>query len=1215
MSDFIRRHKPALLKVLSTEATFILQHVDARDIIDHHSYTNLMNILNAEDKIIKLLDTLIRNKNGDGFLQLLVEEEIQEHLPGLKAIMKNQELSRRDSRDGQLPDCTQPGASGSVVNGQDHLSTGRPRERAVEVSGTVTRPVEGAGVDGHSDCQASTGSGGLLEKRQHLNLENCSFARIEELVSNPEKAETLMSELQNKLKDGEMDRIERELRSKKCIKENWCYTTITKIKNNQGLKEFLEPGEQKIFPSIVFDLFENNRGKKETKNKELNESDVSLEDTETTVEMQPGERVNDDLEHTHQASENNLPFPAKDSYLNSNAQDSEHSYLKEEFLMNSGHQSYQTKSEPCMRMQTSEANGEKDEFKPAEKDPLSDSGHESIFDTMNNSYGTLSTKMSSLEGKEGKRVDVSSALKRDRLSAEHQYLADEIPSKVAKHIDATDCDHEAKNSTETNVDKCPCIVEYSLINYANSILHVTQNSYLANTDVMSNQQSENISHTSESVFQTENNLDKDVEMSVEGIIARMEHQSDEIKVSSKQIQSQDSQNIPAKNTRSSALDCDNLEMDTNVQRYREDSDVLHGTTDKSSNMEADGTNDKENLADELPSKVDKHIDAPSSEHETLVNASLCEPTIPKNQGHSTETPQSDTAVELEPSQSSPTDAMKSRLNNDARASDYSHVEEKPFTNSGNQFQSEQNNTSANPGKHVHSSEDNDGESEHEAIEEHCSPDSSHEDNNANSKDVLIKGDRFESNNLHATSKEAQTQANGYPVLQNIETETSKDYDLSLEMVFTGTSDTIYTTTHMRTQAIKTLAAEAKDFDHEAKNTEINVDKCPSVECSLINHTIPIPHVTQNSYSANTDDMSNQNSEKSSHTAVVHTSDSVFQTEDNLDKDVEISESVASEGIIAETKHQPDDIHDSLKQIQSQYSHNMAIPSKNRSLSASDCDNLEIDTNVQRNIEDVLGGSTDKSSKMEVDGTNDKENSEVDDLDPSYKCSRNVYDSVELEESSERVHSDPIHNSETKNSPMENAQKIPLPQPPSVEGSTVSTVNKKGVFKNEKDKQKAKRPHKRKDPNLEKEWKKERLVKWLDTYKREGNTLEDLKNRISWHTKLEHKTFPYIVADQCTIFHVPKTTDRKFIFLTNVDVYKKGGELRKPCYEKLQYQMGVSGISETIVLSPENKTKPVRYDFSFENIAELCRRLVFEVLAPAIVVFKKVQRERELFSDD
>ncbi|XP_041933958.1 uncharacterized protein LOC121696908 isoform X7 [Alosa sapidissima] len=679
--NFIRRHKPALLNVLSTEATYILQHVDAMCLIDRQSYINIMDIPKARDKMIKLLDKLILDKNCDGFLQLLHEEEIQELLPGLKAIMKNQELSRRDSRDGQLPDCTQPGASGSVVNGQDHLSTGRPRERAVEVSGPVIRPVEGAGVDGHSDCQASTGSGGLLEKRQHLNLENCSFARIEELVSNPEKAETLMSELQNKLKDGEMDRIERKLRSKKCIKENWCYTTITNIKNNQGLKEFLEPGEQKIFPSIVFDLFENNRGKKETKNEELNAPDVSLEDTETRVEIQPKERVNDDLEHTHQASENNLQFPAKDSYLNSNAQDSENSYLKEEFLINSGHQSYQTKSEPCMRMQTIEANGEKDEFKPAEKDPLSDSGHESIFDTMNNSYGTLSTKMSSLEGKEGKRVEVSSALKRDRLSAEHQYSADEIPPKVAKHIDATDCDHEAKNSTETNVDKCPCIVEYSLINHANSIIHVTQNSYLANTDVMSNQQSENISRTSES------------------------------------------------------------------------------------------------------------------------------------------------------------------------------------------------------------------------------------------------------------------------------------------------------------------------------------------------------------------------------------------------------------------------------------------------------------------------------------------------------------------------------------------------------GSTVSTVNKKSVFKNEKDKQKAKRPHKRKDPNLEKEWKKERLVKWLDTYKGEGDTLEDLKNRISWHTKLEHKTFPYIVADQCTIFHVPKTTDRKLIFLTNVDVYKKGGELRKPCYEKLQYQMGVSGISETIVLSPENKTKTVRYDFSFENIAELCRRLVFEVLAPAIVVFKKVQRERELFSDD
>lgn len=238
-----------------------------------------------------------------------------------------------------------------------------------------------------------------------------------------------------------------------------------------------------------------------------------------------------------------------------------------------------------------------------------------------------------------------------------------------------------------------------------------------------------------------------------------------------------------------------------------------------------------------------------------------------------------------------------------------------------------------------------------------------------------------------------------------------------------------------------------------------------------------------------------------------------------------------------------------------------------------------------------------------------------------KCGDAENSSVEQERSTGRIHSDSMRNLETKNCPGGNTERIPsFPSPPtstSIEGDrSDSTVKKEGDSKHEKGKQKVKRSYKKKDHTLENEQRKERLLEWAERSAKEtGCPLEDFKYKISFHT-VEHKTYPCFVADHCIIFHDPKTSDHKIIYLTNENVrYKNNSnKLRQDHQVKIQYQMGVSNIKETIVLSPEGIEKPVRNDSSFEDIVELCHRYIFEVLAPAIVVFKNIQRAKELFSD-
>ncbi|XP_049331314.1 uncharacterized protein LOC125799238 [Astyanax mexicanus] len=62
---------------------------------------------------------------------------------------------------------------------------------------------------------------------------------------------------------------------------------------------------------------------------------------------------------------------------------------------------------------------------------------------------------------------------------------------------------------------------------------------------------------------------------------------------------------------------------------------------------------------------------------------------------------------------------------------------------------------------------------------------------------------------------------------------------------------------------------------------------------------------------------------------------------------------------------------------------------------------------------------------------------------------------------------------------------------------------------------------------------------------------------------------------------------------------------------LQYQMWVCGIKQAVVIMNQGEKK-VMYE-SFDSILQRCERLVFEALAPALAVFKNLQRQEKFFS--
>lgn len=109
--DLIRSKKPSLIEVLSTDSSFILQHVQSKRLITPREYNSLYSqCQNGEKTIIELLDKLM-NKSDEhchNFISLLGEKEILDNFPRLRVLLSAQQGAPKEEVP-QLP------ATGSLL--------------------------------------------------------------------------------------------------------------------------------------------------------------------------------------------------------------------------------------------------------------------------------------------------------------------------------------------------------------------------------------------------------------------------------------------------------------------------------------------------------------------------------------------------------------------------------------------------------------------------------------------------------------------------------------------------------------------------------------------------------------------------------------------------------------------------------------------------------------------------------------------------------------------------------------------------------------------------------------------------------------------------------------------------------------------------------------------------------------------------------------------
>ncbi|KAF4071172.1 hypothetical protein AMELA_G00281920 [Ameiurus melas] len=122
-----------------------------------------------------------------------------------------------------------------------------------------------------------------------------------------------------------------------------------------------------------------------------------------------------------------------------------------------------------------------------------------------------------------------------------------------------------------------------------------------------------------------------------------------------------------------------------------------------------------------------------------------------------------------------------------------------------------------------------------------------------------------------------------------------------------------------------------------------------------------------------------------------------------------------------------------------------------------------------------------------------------------------------------------------------------------------------------------------------------LFSWAE---RQCNEEENPVDQISIINTAEHRDYPCFTAENVRVFKNPKSCESYIIFITD----------EKVSNYMLNYVMFVCDIKKAMILAP--KEKEIEYDESF-NINK-CKRFIFEAFAPALAVFKKIQKE-ELYS--
>ncbi|CAL8333022.1 unnamed protein product [Boreogadus saida] len=88
LNNAIVRNKTIIQEILSADHKFILDKVIEKELITGREYTKLKSINkgDAEDLVIKLVDTLINKGRQSEFIELLQDEKVLETYPKLKVV-------------------------------------------------------------------------------------------------------------------------------------------------------------------------------------------------------------------------------------------------------------------------------------------------------------------------------------------------------------------------------------------------------------------------------------------------------------------------------------------------------------------------------------------------------------------------------------------------------------------------------------------------------------------------------------------------------------------------------------------------------------------------------------------------------------------------------------------------------------------------------------------------------------------------------------------------------------------------------------------------------------------------------------------------------------------------------------------------------------------------------------------------------------------------
>ncbi|MCI4389763.1 hypothetical protein PGIGA_G00102200 [Pangasianodon gigas] len=115
-------------------------------------------------------------------------------------------------------------------------------------------------------------------------------------------------------------------------------------------------------------------------------------------------------------------------------------------------------------------------------------------------------------------------------------------------------------------------------------------------------------------------------------------------------------------------------------------------------------------------------------------------------------------------------------------------------------------------------------------------------------------------------------------------------------------------------------------------------------------------------------------------------------------------------------------------------------------------------------------------------------------------------------------------------------------------------------------------------------------------------LTNIVDQISITNRAQHSDYSCFTAENVMVYKNPDTCESQIIFITHQKISTATKTM-------VHYLMFVCGIKKATLLGPgEPNEQEIEYDESFIRIKK-CNRFIFEAFAPALAVFKTIQKEK------